>query len=177
MGSSVCTRVAIRCVSLSTMALCNSWAAGNPLLDPNELLPQPPAQLLGLIAGHSPGHRNRLPATTQGVADDPLVAPAFMVLSGLSVSSSATLQGALGAEIYGTRHLGAIRAPAASGGVFASALAPGIMGLLLDWRVGIDLQLVGMAVYTLVSAGLLAGIAPRLIAVPDGSHSAEVRPT
>ena len=96
-------------------------------------------------------------------AANPLAVPAFMLLSGLSMGSSGTLLGSLWAELYGTRHLGAIRSLATSGAVFASALAPGLMGVLLDLGVGIGAQLAGMAVYSGAAALLLGLATPGLI--------------
>ncbi len=63
-----------------------------------------------------------------GLMDTPWVALAFMVLSGTTAGAATTLIGALWAEIYGTRHLGAIRALAVAAMVFATGLAPGLMG-------------------------------------------------
>ncbi|HUG61937.1 MAG TPA: MFS transporter [Methylomirabilota bacterium] len=97
-----------------------------------------------------------------GASENPLAVPAFMILAGISSGSSATLIGALWADLYGTRHLGSIRALATSGSVFASAIAPGLMGLLLDWRIAIDTQVIGMAAYTAASAALLVAALPRL---------------
>lgn len=56
----------------------------------------------------------------------------FFILLGIGSGITAVLMGAIWPEAYGTRHLGAIRAVAASGSVFASALAPGLFGVLLD---------------------------------------------
>jgi MFS family permease len=81
---------------------------------------------------------------------DPGIIPVVMVLLGLTLGSGSTLLGAVWAELYGTRHIGSIRAVAASAGVFASALAPGLMGVLLDLAVPIANQLVAMAALTIV---------------------------
>jgi MFS family permease len=97
-----------------------------------------------------------------GLAESRTAVPVFMILAGVSAGSSATLLGALWAEIYGTRHLGAIRSLAMAGSVFASAIAPGLIGVLLDLGVDIDRQLVGLAIYTLASAALLVAVAPGL---------------
>lgn len=97
------------------------------------------------------------------IADNPLAVPAFMLLSGLSMGSSGTLLGSLWAELYGTRHLGAIRSLATSGGVFASALAPGLMGILLDLGIGIGAQLAGLAIYSGLAAFMMWLAAPGLI--------------
>jgi hypothetical protein len=80
------------------------------------------------------------------------VIPVVMVLLGLSLGVAGTLLGAVWAELYGTRHLGAIRAVGASAGVFASALAPGMMGVALDLGVSIEAQLLAMAGFSLAAA-------------------------
>src|SRR5690606_40736188 len=77
--------------------------------------------------------------------DSPYVLPVFMGLVGLTHGSASTVSGALWAELYGTAHLGAIRALATAGIVFASALSPGLIGILLDAGVAFELQLVAMA--------------------------------
>lgn len=56
----------------------------------------------------------------------------FFVLLGLGSGITTVLMGAIWPEAYGTRHLGTIRSLAASGSVFASALAPGLFGVLFD---------------------------------------------
>lgn len=56
----------------------------------------------------------------------------YFVLAGFSGGFGHTAISALWPELYGTRHLGAIKSLAASLGVFASALGPVIMGLLMD---------------------------------------------
>jgi MFS family permease len=60
------------------------------------------------------------------------VAAAFMALLGTTTGIATVLFGALWAEVYGVCHLGAIRALVVSYMVFATALAPGILGWLLD---------------------------------------------
>nr|WP_245232471.1 MFS transporter [Thiorhodococcus minor] len=61
-----------------------------------------------------------------------IIAACFMGLLGITPGSATVLFGALWAEVYGTRHLGAIRALAMACMVFATALAPGVLGWLLD---------------------------------------------
>ncbi len=100
-----------------------------------------------------------------GLVDAAWVALAFMALGGATAGAATTLIGALWAEIYGTRHLGAIRALAVAAMVFATGLAPGLMGGLLDLGIGLDAQILVMAVYTLAAAVLFLGLAqgaPRL---------------
>ncbi len=96
------------------------------------------------------------------VFDSPWVLPVFMVLVGFVVGGISTVNGALWAELYGTRHLGAIRAPVTAAMVFSTALAPGLIGVLLDAGVGFDVQLAGMTVYSVAAAVWLAALMPRL---------------
>jgi MFS family permease len=94
--------------------------------------------------------------------------PAFMLLGAITNGSASTLLGALWAELFGTRHLGAIRSLAFAGQVFASALAPGLMGLLLDLKVDIELQYIGMVVYAVISSLWLWMLVPRLNKIAEG---------
>ena len=100
--------------------------------------------------------------TVLAISDNPYAVPAFMVLSGLSLGGANTVLTVIWAELYGTRHLGSIRALASSGSVFASALAPGVMGYLFDIGVTVAQQFTMLTIYTLLSAGLLAAVAPHL---------------
>lgn len=88
--------------------------------------------------------------------------PVFMALGALTTGGAATLTGALWAELFGTGHLGAIRSVAFSGQVFASALAPGLVGVLLDVGVGLSAQYLAMVAYTLVCSLWLKALMPRL---------------
>lgn len=74
---------------------------------------------------------------------------AFMALLGVSYGFSTTLFGALWPEIYGTRHLGAIRSIIVAAMVFGTALGPGITGYLIDIEVAYPLQITVMGVYCL----------------------------
>ena len=66
------------------------------------------------------------------VAGSPWAAPVVLGLMGASAGSHGTALTALYAELYGTQHLGAIRALGTALMVFASALGPVAMGLPLD---------------------------------------------
>lgn len=96
------------------------------------------------------------------MSDSPSAVPTFMALGALTSGSAQTLLGALWPELFGTRHLGAIRSLVFGAQVFASALAPGLLGILLDLGVGLDLQLMAMVAYALVSALWLKLLVPRL---------------
>jgi MFS family permease len=96
------------------------------------------------------------------VVKSPYAVPAFMILGALTSGSSQTLLGALWAELYGTRHLGAIRSLASAVGILFSALAPGLIGVLLDLGVDIERQCMAMVVYGFISALGMKLISPRL---------------
>jgi MFS family permease len=102
------------------------------------------------------------------VIDSAWVLPVFMVLVGLVVAGASAINGALWPELYGTRHLGAIRAPATAAMVFSTALAPGLIGVLLDAGIGLDLVLAGMTVYAVAAAVWLAALMPRLNRLASG---------
>ena len=94
--------------------------------------------------------------------DAPAGTVAFMLLAGSTSGAASIMLGALWAELYGTRHLGAIRALAVAGMVFSSALGPGVMGWLIDWGVRLEDQFVVMAAYTVVGASLFQLLSTRL---------------
>ncbi|PRD42550.1 MFS transporter [Phyllobacterium phragmitis] len=95
-------------------------------------------------------------------AASPYVLPVFMALVGLSLGSASTIQGALWAELYGTEHLGAIRALVMAGVVFASALSPGLIGVLMDAGVPLETLLLAMAAYCFIAALWMGALMPRL---------------
>jgi MFS family permease len=89
------------------------------------------------------------------VATATAAAAAFVVLGliGLTTGAIFTLMAALFAELYGTRHIGAVRGLVSSFTVFGTAMAPGVTGLLLDAGVGLEAQFGAMSV---VAVGLSA---------------------
>lgn len=94
--------------------------------------------------------------------DSEIAVPVFMAVGAVTGGSASTLLGALWAELFGTRHLGSIRSIAFAGQVFASALSPGLIGLLLDVGVHLEFQYLAMVTYALLSAFWLRLIMPRL---------------
>lgn len=82
--------------------------------------------------------------------------PLFFVLFGLTNGMVAPITGALWAEIYGTAHLGAVRALATAAVVAASAVGPGLAGYLVDIGIELDTQGFGYAAYCLAGAVLFA---------------------
>ena len=89
-----------------------------------------------------------------GTSDAPLAAPTFMALLGINTGITTVLLGALWPELYGITHLGAIRAFGQSAMVFASGLAPAIMGLLIDRGLAMETIALACALYCLGASGL-----------------------
>ena len=86
----------------------------------------------------------------------------FMVLLGVSYGFTSTLIGALWPEIYGIRHLGAIRAIIVAAMVFSTALGPGLTGALIDRGVELPVQLVVMSGWCLVASAVFSTVSPRI---------------
>ncbi|GAA2391104.1 MFS transporter [Streptomyces glaucosporus] len=97
-----------------------------------------------------------------GTVTDPWSVFAFMALYGVTNGLSLSLFGAVWPEVYGTRHLGAIRSVVVAVLVFASALGPGAGGLLLDAGVGQPVQLVALGGYCLAASALVVPVTRRL---------------
>ncbi len=97
--------------------------------------------------------------------DPPWVAYAFMASLGTTMGMSFTLQTALWAELYGIRHLGAIRAMMSSLMVLSTAASPIMTGFVLDRPGGLEGLLAGamvsVAVATLMALGILVERRPR----------------
>lgn len=87
-------------------------------------------------------------------ADGLWVAVVFMVLLGISVGSYATLSSPFFAEKYGTLHLGAIKSVTSAAMVFSSAIAPVLMGWLIDGGVSMEAQALGAAAYVVLAVAL-----------------------
>lgn len=79
-----------------------------------------------------------------------------MVLLGISYGVSSTLFGALWPEVYGPKHLGAVRSVIVAIMVFATAAGPGLTGTLIDGGLLLPRQLVAMGMYCLMIAAVMA---------------------
>ena len=90
-----------------------------------------------------------------GTVDGPWVVFAFMVLYGISDGFSLTLFGSLWPEVYGVKFLGAIRAVIVAIMVFASALGPGLGGILIDSGVSLTSQIIVMGAYCILICAVL----------------------
>ncbi|MHA1189421.1 MAG: MFS transporter [Alphaproteobacteria bacterium] len=84
-----------------------------------------------------------------------IVPVAFVFFGATSGFGNATM-GSLWPELYGTLNLGAIRALAVAGMVIASAVGPGVTGLLIDTGVAFETQCLWMAAYMVIIAAVLA---------------------
>ena len=89
---------------------------------------------------------------------------AFMALLGVSYGFSATLFGALWPEIYGLKHLGAVRSVIVAFMVFATAMGPGLTGFLIDLGVPYPAQIMAMGLYCIAAAVMLTLVSRRLAA-------------
>ncbi len=94
-------------------------------------------------------------------ADTFLATAAVFALMGMAQGVSGNIAGTFFPDYYGTAHLGAIRAVAASSMVFGSALGPGLTGVLIDWGWTFEDQSLGIA-FAIALAALLAMLAVRL---------------
>ncbi len=78
----------------------------------------------------------------------------YMILMGLSMGIYFTGTSSLWAELYGARHLGAIKSLTNAIMVFASALGPALMGTMLQWGVSfgaISLMFAAFCVFATLS--------------------------
>jgi MFS family permease len=96
-------------------------------------------------------------------AATPLGAAAALSAMGTTQGVTAVLSGALWAEFYGTRHLGAIKAMATALMVLGSAIGPGLTGLLIDAGIPFEAQMPGIAAYFVAASALTALLVGRSI--------------
>jgi MFS family permease len=90
------------------------------------------------------------------------VLPIAMILIGATLGGASATSGALWAELYGTAHLGAIRATTTATVVLATAVAPGLVGVLLDAGVALEPQLLVMGAYCFATGLWMAALLPKL---------------
>jgi len=97
----------------------------------------PLPMLLGLL----------IPAITSGN----WVAYMLMISLGTSIGSSSPILGALWAEVYGTKHLGAIRALITSLAIISSSASPILFGFLIDRGISGQGLFIWLTLYVLVA--------------------------
>jgi MFS family permease len=90
------------------------------------------------------------------VSAPPITGPVFMVCVGLSVGAYSVSASAIWPELYGTKHLGAIRGFAQSIMVVASGLSPVLFGMLVDRGITLATIAGGCAVYCLIASAVAA---------------------
>ena len=90
--------------------------------------------------------------------DTAWMAFAYMAMAGFSAGANGSLSGAIWAELYGTRHIGAIRAMFTAMMVFSTAASPVILGIALDKGWGMPALAAIMGLYAL-AVGPLCGSA------------------
>jgi MFS family permease len=91
---------------------------------------------------------------TLATLSGPASALVFFGLVGLSSGATNVVVASVLAELFGTRHLGKIRALAASLMVVASAITPGAIGLLFDAAISLEAISLWFAAYLLLAAGI-----------------------
>ncbi|EWY39804.1 MFS transporter [Skermanella stibiiresistens SB22] len=138
--------------------IATSLTAG-PLIDRVGAVRLMPVYLLPLAAALAV-----LSATT-----NPLGAASFMALAGVTAGISAIITAAVWAELYGTRHLGAIRSLSVSISVLSTALSPGLFGWLIDHEGSFDGIAAGSAAGVLAASLLtLAAVRRHSLTAPGG---------
>lgn len=95
----------------------------------------------------------------------------YLAFFGITTGLAFTTMNAFWPELYGTRHLGAVRGLVSSIMVFATALGPGLTGLLLDMGVGLETQLLWMAAVTLALAANFAVLSRQIGVFPARAPS------
>jgi MFS family permease len=75
----------------------------------------------------------------------------FMILLGTSIGSGSPIISALWAEIYGTQHLGAIRALVSSLAIISTSASPILFGVLIDGGITGQTLFLFLALYVLIA--------------------------
>ena len=78
----------------------------------------------------------------------------FLVLTGITVGFQSTTVGPFWAEMYGTRHLAAIKSLGAAAMVFCTALSPLVLGWQIDLGVGMNTLAMVSAIYVFATSAL-----------------------
>ncbi len=91
--------------------------------------------------------------------------PIALIILAITVGSWGAISSAVLAELYGTAHLGSVRAIYSAMMVFASALAPGLMGILLDNGIELSTQFAFSSLYCFGLGLVLLAVKPQLMLV------------
>ncbi|RMC32468.1 MFS transporter [Paracoccus alkanivorans] len=87
--------------------------------------------------------------------------PLIFLCFGLTQGVMNPIIGALWVELYGTAHIGAVRSLATAALVAATALGPGISGILIDLGINLERQAVAYAAWCLSWSGIYLWLQPR----------------
>jgi len=96
------------------------------------------------------------------LGDAPWTILATFALIGVTQGAAVAVLGSLWPELYGGRHIGAIRALAVAMMVLATALGPGLTGLMIDLGVGVERQFIGLGVWGFATCAFFAALAAKL---------------
>jgi sugar phosphate permease len=88
------------------------------------------------------------------VSSSSIVAPVFMVLSGLTSGLYGIAGTAIWPELYGTRYLGSLKGFSQASMVLASGIAPVAFGVLIDRNISMEAIAFGCAVWCILASGL-----------------------
>ncbi|WP_420410942.1 MFS transporter [Roseibium sp.] len=138
-------------VAMAAAAIVTSLTLG-PLIDRYSAKNLVPVMLLPLCTG----------CLVLALAPAAPIAFVFMTLLGISSGFTAALMGSLWPELYGSRHIGAIRSVSFALMVFASAAGPGLVGVLIDAEFNFDHQLLAMAGYCALMTAVLTAAGRKL---------------
>jgi len=94
----------------------------------------------------------------------------FMLLIGICYGLYGAIFGSVWSEVYGIRHLGAIRSIVFAGMVLSSAVGPGLTGWLIDVGVGFEQQLQVMGFVCLCGVFMLVPVSKQLRLHVEANH-------
>jgi MFS family permease len=86
-----------------------------------------------------------------------------MTMIGIAMGFATSVFGTVWPELYGTKHLGAIRSIAVAGVVFSSACGSGVTGWLIDAELGFESQLILMAIWCAASTITLLYVSAKML--------------
>jgi len=97
-----------------------------------------------------------------GPAETPVGWMASLALMGLTQGMVGTMWGTLLPHLYGTHHLGSVRALATAIMVLSTAIGPGITGMFIDWGVPFPDQALTMGLWCLCLSLAMIPVARRI---------------
>lgn len=97
------------------------------------------------------------------VTDKTYAAPLFMMLMGASAGAATVITGALWVELYGTDNIGSIRSMCFTMLVVSTAIAPSLIGFLIDIGITLEAQFTVSAIYIFIYSINFATMTPNLL--------------